>query len=93
MPAMTCTSLDETCSCLFSVFFFGFVLFDLWMRHKTRCCVTHAEVDIFEVNFVHNNDGKGDGEAPGFFVVVVLYAASLDALKLVGSIEAVVQLH
>lgn len=74
--------------------FFGFVLFDLWMRHKTRCCVTHAEVDIFEVNFVHNNDGKGDGEAPGFFVVVVvLYAASLDALKLVGSIEAVVQLH
>lgn len=88
MPAMTCTSLDETCSCLFCVF----VLFDLWMRHKTRCCVTHAEVDIFEVNFVHDNDGKGDGEAPGFFVVV-LYAASLDALKLVGSIEAVVQLH
>lgn len=44
----------------------------------------HAGVDIFEVNFVHNNDGKGDGEAPGF-VVVVLYAASLDALKLVGS--------
>lgn len=62
------------------------------MRHKTQCCVTHAEVDIFEVNFVHDNDGKGDGEAPGFFVVV-LYAASLDALKLVGSIEAVVQLH
>lgn len=49
--------------------------------------MTHtAGVDIFEVNFVHNNDGKGDGEAPGF-VVVVLYAASLDALKLVGSIR------
>lgn len=48
----------------------------------------HSGVDIFEVNFVHNNDGKGDGEAPGFVVVVVvLYAASLDALKLVGSIR------